>query len=79
MILKLRMTPCEWRQLTGSYSWPTKAFGLGARSRVAARTCWKHVLNKVFLDLEGELKLSEATVLDGSVASLWLKLFLSNM
>ena len=28
-ILKLCMTPCEWRQLTGSYSWPPEAFGLG--------------------------------------------------
>jgi hypothetical protein len=27
-ILKLCMTPCEWSQLTGSYSWPPKAFGL---------------------------------------------------
>jgi len=29
MILKLCMTPCEWRQLTGSYSWPPKALSLG--------------------------------------------------
>jgi len=42
---------------------------------VAARMCWEHIPNKALLDLEGELKLSEATVPDGSVASLWLKLF----
>jgi hypothetical protein len=29
---------------------------------VAARTCWEHVLNKALPDLEGKLKLSEATV-----------------
>ena len=29
MILKVHMTPCEWEQLTGSYSWPPEAFGLG--------------------------------------------------
>jgi hypothetical protein len=49
-----------------------------ARSRVAARTCWERVPNKVFPDSEGELELSEATVPDGSVALLWLKLFCSN-
>jgi len=50
-----------------------------ARSQVAARTCWERIPNKVLPDLEGELELSEVTVLDGSVASLWLKLFCSNM
>jgi len=48
-------------------------------ARVATRTCWEHVPNKALLDLEGELKLSKATVPGGSVASLWLKLFFSNM
>jgi len=37
------------------------------------------VPNKVFPNLEGELELSKATVPGGSVASLWLKLFCSNM
>ena len=27
-ILKLCMTPCEWKRLTGSYSWPPEAFSL---------------------------------------------------
>jgi len=45
---------------------------------VAVRTCWERVPNKVFSDSESELELSEATVTDGSVASLWLKLFCSN-
>ena len=49
-----------------------------ARSQVAVRTCWEHIPNKVFLNSEGELELGETTVLDGSVASLWLKLFCSN-
>ena len=35
------------------------------------RTCWECVLNKALPDSESKLKLSEATVLDGSVASLW--------
>ena len=34
---------------------------------------------QVFPDLDGELELSKATVPDGSVALLWLKLFFSNM
>ena len=50
-----------------------------ARGQVAARMCWECVPNKVLLDSEGKLKLSEATVSDGSVASLWLKLFFKNM
>ena len=41
-----------------------------ARNRVAARTCWERVPNKVFPGSEGGLKLSEATVPGGSVASL---------
>jgi hypothetical protein len=41
--------------------------------------CWECIPNKVFPDFEGELKLSEATVPDGSVASLWLKLFFNNI
>ena len=49
-----------------------------ARNRVAARTCWEHVPNKVFLNSEGELELSEATVPGGSVASLGLKVFCNN-
>ena len=43
------------------------------------RTCWECILNKVLLDSEAKLKLSEATVSDGSVALLWLKLFFNNM
>jgi len=39
---------------------------------VAMRTCWEHILNKALLDPEGKLKHSEATALDGSVASLRL-------
>ena len=50
-----------------------------ARSQVAMRTCWECVLNKALLNSEDELKLSEATVSDGSVALLWLKLFFNNM
>ena len=38
----------------------------------------ERVPNKVFPDSESELKLSEATVPGGSVASLWLKVFCSN-
>ena len=49
-----------------------------ARSRVAVRMCWECVPNKVFPDLESELELSETTVLGGSVALLWLKVFCSN-
>jgi len=45
---------------------------------VAVRMRWEHVPNKVFLDSESELELSEVTVLGGSVASLWLKVFCSN-
>ena len=70
--LKPCMTPCECRQLTGVYSWPQ------ARNQVATRMRWECVPNKVFPDSESELKLSEATVPGGSVASLWLKVFCSN-
>ena len=49
-----------------------------ARNQVAVRTCWEHVPNKVFPDLESELELSKATVPGGSVALLWLKVFCSN-
>jgi len=49
-----------------------------ARNWVAVRTHWERVPNKVFPNSEGELELSEATVPDGSVALLWLKLFCSN-
>ena len=49
-----------------------------ARNWVAARTCWERVPNKVFPDSESELKLSEATVPGGSVASLWPKVFCNN-
>ena len=49
------------------------------RSWVATRTCWECVPSEVLPDLEGELKLSKATVPDSSVALLWLKLFFSNM
>jgi len=38
----------------------------------------ERVSNKVFLDSESELELSEATVPGGSVASLWFKVFCSN-
>ena len=50
-----------------------------ARNQVAVRMHWEHVPNKVFPNSEGELELSKATVPDGSVASLWLKLSCSNM
>jgi len=46
---------------------------------VAARTHWECVPNKVFPNSEDELELREATVPDGSVALLWLKLFCNNM
>ena len=49
-----------------------------ARNRVAARTHWERVPNKVFPDLESKLELSKVTVPGGSVASLWLKVFCSN-
>ena len=39
-----------------------------ARGWVAVRTCWECVWNKVLLDSEGKLKLSEATASDGPVA-----------
>ena len=73
------MTPCEWKQLTGSYFLATQSLQYQARGQVAMRMCWEHIPNKALLDSEGELKLSKATVLDSSVASLWLKLFFSNM
>ena len=56
----------------GPWPWPQ------ARNWVAMRMRWECVPNKVFLDSESELKLSEATVPGGSVASLWLKVFCSN-
>ena len=37
--------------------------------------CWECVPNKVLLDSEGKLKLSEATVSDDLVASFGLQLF----
>ena len=40
-----------------------------ARSWVAMRTCWERIPNKVFPDLEGELKLSKVTV----PVVLWLR------
>jgi len=40
-ILKLHMTPCEWIQLTGSYSWPPEAFGL----RIGVRWPGEHAGN----------------------------------
>ena len=41
------------------------------------KTGWEDILNKVFPNLEGRLKLSEATVSDDLVASLRLKLILN--
>ena len=69
---------CLWVVLTHrkrflAIWWPWSQAG----GQVAMRMCWEHILNKVLPNLEGKLKLSKATVSDGSVASFGLKLILN--